>query len=158
MEKLESLQKRALKWILFEENRSYSPEIYLQKCKDIDILPLSKNFDLNDLLFFHKIINELVPVSLPSYLSFYEGGSRLRRCHLDRLSIVCSLLPRSTQSSVRSNSHLSKSFFYRTHLLWNTLPFDLRTISSPTLFKSELIKHLWHSLMDDDDNSSFDET
>ena len=138
MEKLESLQKRAIKWILFEENRSYSPQIYLQKCKDIDILPLSKKFDLNDLIFFHKIVNELVPVYLPSYLSFYEGGSRLRRCHLDRLSIFCSLLPRSTQSSVRSNNHLTKSFFYRTHLLWNNLPFDLRSITSPTLFKSLL--------------------
>ena len=28
-EKLESLQKRALKWILFEKNRSYPPEVYL---------------------------------------------------------------------------------------------------------------------------------
>ena len=156
-DKLESLQKRALKWILFEENHSYSPEIYLQKCKAIDILPLSKKFDLNDLLFFHKIVNDLVPVSLPSYLSFYEGGSRLRRCHLDSLSIICSLIPRSSQASARSNSPLSKSFFYRTHLLWNTLPFDLRKISSPSLFKSDLIKFLWNSLLDKEDNSSSDE-
>jgi hypothetical protein len=157
MEKLESLQKRALKWILFEENRSYSPRIYLQKCKDIDILPLSKKFDLNDLIFFHKVVYELVPVYLPSYLSFYGGGSRLRRCHLDRLSIVCSLLLRSTQSSVRSNNHLTKSLFNRTHLLWNILPFDLRIIISPTLFKSLLTKHLWNSLMENDDNSPSDE-
>ena len=154
MEKLESLQKRALKWILSEENRSYPPDVYLQKCRDTDILPLSKKFDLNDLLYFHKVINDLVPVSLPSYLSFYDGSSRLRRCHLDHLSIVCSLIPRSSQSSARSNSHLSKSFFYRTHLLWNILPLDLRTISSPIVFKSKLTKHLWHSLEINDESSS----
>ena len=130
---------------------------YTYKCKAIDILPLSKKFDLNDLLFFHKIVNNLVPVSLPSYLSFYEGGSRLRRCHLDSLSIICSLIPRSSQASARSNSPLSKSFFYRTHLLWNTLPFDLRKISSPSLFKSDLIKFLWNSLLVKEDNSSSDE-
>jgi hypothetical protein len=72
MEKLESLQKRALRWILFEENRSYSPQIYLQKCKDIDILPFSKKFDLNYLIFFHKIFNELVPVNLPAIFLFMK--------------------------------------------------------------------------------------
>ena len=146
--KLESLQKRALKWILSEEGLSYTAETYIKKCKSVDILPLSQKFDLNDLVFFHKIVNSLVPVTLPSYLSFYDGISRLRSCHLDNLSLVSSITPRSSQSASRSNSPLSKSFFYRTHLLWNSLPFTLREIGSPSLFKSELTKHLWTSLMD----------
>ena len=156
--KLESLQKRAIKWILSEEDCSYPQELYFQKCKSIDLLPLSLRFDLNDLLFFHKVINDLVPLTLPEYLTFYEGGSRLRRCHLDRLSIVSSLIPRSSQASDRSNSPLSKSFFYRTHLLWNKLPFNIREIVSPSLFKSETIKYLWSSLLDitSDANSDYD--
>ena len=41
--KLESLHKRAIKWILSEENLSYSSEQYIQKCKAMDILPLAKS-------------------------------------------------------------------------------------------------------------------
>ena len=145
--KLESLQKRAIKWILSEEGHSYSPELYVQKCKFLDILPLSAKFDLNDLLFFHKVVNDLVPISLPSYLSFYQGGSRLRSCHLDKLSIVSSLIPISSQYSDRSNNPFSKSFFYRTHLLWNNLSLELREILCPSLFKLEISKHLWNTLL-----------
>ena len=145
--KLESLQKRAIKWILSEEGHSYSPELYVQKCKFLDILPLSAKFDLNDLLFFHKVVNDLVPISLPSYLSFYQGGSRLRSCHLDKLSIVSSLIPISSQFSDRSNNPFSKSFFYRTHLLWNNLSLELREILCPSLFKLEISKHLWNTLL-----------
>lgn len=54
-DKLESLQKRAIKWILSEEDHSYSPEQYIKKCKEVDILPLSSKFDLNDLIFSIKL-------------------------------------------------------------------------------------------------------
>ena len=87
----------------------------------------------------------LVPLTLPSYLSCYDVTSRLRNWHLDSLSLVSSLVHRSSQSS---NSPLFKSLFYRAHLLWNSLPFVLREIQSPSLFKSEFIKHLWTSLVD----------
>ena len=52
----------------------YPPEVYLQKCKAIDILPLSKKCDFNDLLFCHKIVYNLIPVYLPTFLSFFESG------------------------------------------------------------------------------------
>ena len=151
-EKLESLQKRAIKWILSEEGHSYSPEVYKRKCKQVDILPLASKFDLNDLVFFYKIVNELIPVSLPDYLSFYQGSSRLRRCHFDSLSVVSSIIPRSTQ-----NNALSRSFFYRTHLLWNQIPLEIRQITSLSLFKSEVTKHLWKLVLhtSDDLSSSF---
>ena len=50
---------------LSEENLSHSSEQYIQKCKAVDILPLTRKFDLNELIFFHKAIKNLVPVSLP---------------------------------------------------------------------------------------------
>ena len=114
-----------------------------------------QKFDLNDLLFFHKSINNLVPVSLPQYLSFYLGGSRLRHCHLDSQSLVSSIVPRSSQSSIHSSGPLSKSFFYRTHLLWNSLPLEIRQISCPSSFKSHLTKHFWSALSDSEANTSF---
>ena len=148
-------------WILSEENSSYSADLYVKKCRQVDILPLSLKFDLNDLLFLHKVINCLIPVSLPDYLTFYQGGSRLRRSHLDNYSLVSSILPRfncqnrSYEQDVNSRNPFSKSFFYRTHLLWNTLPLDLRKISCPGSFKTEVIQHLWKSVLEEEHSLSF---
>ena len=38
-DKLESLQKRAIKWILSEEHCSYSAELYIKKCKQVIFFP-----------------------------------------------------------------------------------------------------------------------
>ncbi len=96
-------------------------------------------FDLNDLLLFHKIIHDLVPVNLPNYLNLFDGQSRLRSSHLDRLSFVSNLLPRGNSTSL-----LNKSFFFRVHTLWNALSFEIREteIESPLIFKARLIEHL----------------
>ena len=151
-DKLEGLQKRAIKWILSEEEFSYSVELYITKCKQVDILPLNLKFDLNDLIFFHKVFYNLVPVTLPDYLKLYQGGSRLRQSHLDSLSLISSIIPRSSQNP------LSRSFFYRTHLLWNKLPLDIRQLVPPNSFKSSLIKHLWKSVTVEELDSSFSST
>ena len=151
-DKLEGLQKRAIKWILSEEEFSYSVELYITKCKQVDILPLNLKFDLNDLIFFHKVFYNLVPVTLPDYLKLYQGGSRLRQSHLDSLSLISSIIPRSSQNP------LSRSFFYRTHLLWNKLPLDIRQLVPPNSFKSSLIKHLWKSVTVAELDSSFSST
>ena len=71
-----------------EEARSYSDELYALRCKQIDILPLQQHFDINDLLFFHKIVYNIIPVSLPNYISPYDGVSRLRTSHLDHMLFV----------------------------------------------------------------------
>ena len=86
--KFESLQKQAIKWIHGEEARSYSDEVYTLRCKQAEILPLQQHFDLNDLLFFHKIVYNIIPVSLPNYISPYDGVSRQRASHLDHMSFV----------------------------------------------------------------------
>ena len=128
--KIESIQKRALKWILSEEGESYSSwSKYISKCKQADLLPLSERFKLNDLLFLHKVINDLIPVELPNYLSFFQGQSRLRSSHLDSLSLINSITPHS------STNAFAKSFYYRTHCLWNKLPLEIREIESHHLFK-----------------------
>ena len=149
MDKLESIQKRSIKWILSEEYRSYSPySNYVQKCKDVNLLPLSNRFELNDLIFLHKIIYKLCPVELPSYLSFYEGTSRLRSCHLDSLSLVSAITPRSPTNP------FAKAFFFRTHTLWNSLPSDIRAIEINKHFKSKVIHFLWKKVVPGDINNS----
>ena len=64
--KFESLQRRAMKWINNEEGCSYSDELYEFRCKQTDILPLKLHFDLNEILLFHKIVYNLIPVTMPS--------------------------------------------------------------------------------------------
>ena len=94
LQKFESLQKFCIKWILSEEYIRYNTNImYVQKCRQVNLLPLTKHFTLNDLVLFHKIVYELVPIKLPNYLSFFNGITRLRSSHLDNLSIVSNLQP-----------------------------------------------------------------
>ena len=157
-QKFESFQKTCIKWILSEEHLSYqSYDTYIMKCKQVNILPLALKFDLNDLVLFHKIIHDIVPISLPPYLKLFEGQSRLRSTHLDELSYVSDLIPRGN-----STVHLDKSFFYRTHSLWNALPYELREMEGVSVFKSNLVRHMWDSLVPKDwtdvnDNSCLDD-
>ena len=150
LQKFESLQKRAIKWILFEENIRYnSLTTYIQKCRQVNLLPISNKFDLSDLILFHKIVYELSPLKLPMYLTFFSGTSRLRSCHFDSLTFVSSIHPKSYSNSMSNSNYknvLGNSFFYRTHLKWNNLPFEIRDTSNPCKFKKELIKYFWENL------------
>ena len=163
LQKLETLQKRCIKWILSEENISYHSYIsYVKKCRQVDLLPLSSRFDLSDLLLFHKIVYELTPLKLPYYLTLYQGNSRLRSSHLDRLSVVSSIHPNfNITNAINENSYSSRnafanSFSYRTHTKWNSLPFELRDMPHPLTFKKDLINYLWGSLVEQDSSEDED--
>ena len=156
--KFESIQKRAIKWILSEEFSSYGARnTYLRKCKEVNILPLNSRFDINDLAFFHKIIYGLIPVELPSYLGFSQG-SRLRSSHLNNHSLISSITPKISSrnnNDIISNSNVScissfrafeNSYFYRTHLKWNKLPLEVKEISSHTIFKNKLETLFWKDI------------
>ena len=128
-----------LKWILSELELSYSNEVYLRKCKQVNILPLLYRFMFNDMNLFHKVVYKIIPVTMPDYLRLYSGDSRLRSTHLDNLSFVSNIA--STTTSI---SNHNKSFFFRSHTLWNFLPFDLRNSMIPSQFKIKLAKHYWN--------------
>ena len=135
-------RKKCLKWILCETELSYSNKVYLQKCQQVNILPLSYRFKFNDMTLFHKIVYKLIPMSMPDYLTFYNGNSRLRSTHLDSLSFVTNIA--STASSI---NNLNKSFFFRSHTIWNYIPFEIRNISSPVEFRKKLILHFWSEIL-----------
>ena len=127
--------------LLNEEFTSYSDyDTYLQKCMEVNILPISKHFDLTDLCYFHKIVNCLVPTTLLDYVTRNRGNSRLRSNHLDRGSYICNL---DNIGKCNSTSPIFKSYFYRTTLLWNKLPQDIRTTPSVTTFKTRATQFLW---------------
>ena len=146
IEKLESLQKRSLKWVLKNTYLSLGDtRVYYKVCKKINILPLAIRFDFKDLLFFHQIFYGISTVSFPYYMKKFTG-SRLRHSHLDNLSMVSDVLPKIPQnltSSHTRNIGISKSFFYRAHILWNNLPYDVRSIESPSNFNDRLLAHHW---------------
>ena len=136
----EVIQKNAIKWILNEEFVSYSNyETYLRKCKNLNILPISKHFELTDLCFFHKVLNGYVSTKLPNYVVKYRGNSRLRNKHLDTDCYVSEL---EQNSKCKLSIPIFKNFFYRTTFLWNKLPRDIRDISNTisSMYSNHYIK------------------
>ena len=86
-------------------------------------------------------------------MKFFDGNSRLRKCHLDRLSLVSSIKPNcNVISETNKNSALYKSFYYRVHLLWNELPFEIRECDCLSTFQDRLVKFLWKSSKEESDN------
>ena len=81
--------------------------VYVSKCKQVNIPPLSFRFNFNDMNLFHKIVYKTIPVNIPDYLTLYSGDSRLRQTHLDNLSFVSNIA--STTTSIKSK--LAKHFW-----------------------------------------------
>ena len=139
----EKLQKKALKWILKEENLHYNDETYLIKCYQANLTPMKFFFDINDLAFFHKIVYENIPISLPDYIKAYTGQGRLRKTNLDSLCYVCTFKS-TTYPSNRSPFY--KSFFYRVIHTWNNLPLHIRNITNYHTFKRKAACHYFDIL------------
>ena len=135
MNKFDSFQKKCLQWILSQEEKSYSHEVYISKCKQVDIPPLSFRFNFNNMNLFHKIVYKTIPVNIPDYITLYSEDSRLCRTHLDNLSFVSNIA--STTTNI---ANLNKSFFFRFHTLWNSLPFDIRNSMRLYIVKLDSIK------------------
>ena len=160
LEKIESLQKRCIKWVMNEEYYSYSPEIYFCRCRELDILPIKYRFILKDLKLFHSIINFNSPISLPEYMHHHTGTSRLRHSHLDELSIVSDVQPRITVNYSSSHeeqcsstlSQFSNSYFYRSMNLWNSLSKESRSLTSSKIFETSVKLHLWNLALPTESN------
>ena len=126
--KLESLQRKAVKWILSEQNIDYGDYDYIHRLHSLDLLPLDNKFNFTDLILFHRIIHKKICIQLPSYLSLFSvGSSRLRNTHMDPLSFVSNIQPRinktvNSRYEWESLDEFKDSYFYRVHLAWNKLP------------------------------------
>ena len=91
--------------------------------------------------------NFACPVGTPRKV--FESSGRLRHCHLDSLSICSSVLPKIPQNTELSNTStgITQSFFYRAHITWNNLPFEIRNIESEPLFAKILMNYLWKEIL-----------
>ena len=83
------------------------------------------------MVIFHQVVYKLIPLSMPDYLTIFDGISGLRTTHLDELSYISHV-----QHNTTSINNLNKSFFFRSHSLWNALPLEIR--KEKILLNSEL--------------------
>ena len=123
----------------------YSNSQYLDRLKEIDILPMYLKFIYNDLVLFHKIIYKIVPIDIPQYLVLSSDNNTDSQQYFqrqtrtfnddDRLKIKSKVTPR-----IDAFKH---SYFQRSYSAWNGLPFDLRSIRSSDRFRAQLKEHLW---------------
>ena len=144
--KFEAIQKNAIKWILNEEFVSYSDhDVYFGKCNEVNISPVSKTFDLNNLMFFHKIVNGQNPTKLPSYITKYNGISRLTNNHLDHECYVCNL---EYSNNAKTKSPLLAGYFYRIIHTWNKLPLVTRQTPCENEFKNFVKKIFWDEILE----------
>ena len=140
----EKLQKKAIKWIFGEQNPHYDQETYLNRCMQTQIIPMMKFFDLKDLVLFHKIVYETVPISLPNFIERYSGLGRLRQANLDSLSFVGYV--NSNHINKFSRSPFYKSFYHKVLHTWNSLPYHIRCIPDIPTFKHKIETYFWSEL------------
>ena len=67
------------------------------------------------------------------------------------LSIVSDIKPamlpqRSQSNEIGEYQTFKNTYFYRSYLAWNNLPFELRKITNPKMFKTKLKKHIWKEI------------
>ena len=145
LNKIEALQKRAVKWILFERFEHYNDLDYVNKLHKLDFLPMANRFVLTDLLLFHKIVYNDICIKMPDYIvlnNINEYG-RSSRSAADNNSDFLQY-----KSIERAKiAAFSNSFFYRSVIEWNKLPLNIREITSHDIFRVKLKSHLWAILM-----------
>ena len=139
--KFEAIQKRAIKWINGQQFDHYTDNEYMNRLREFNILPIKCKFALNDLMLYFKIINQLIEIKLPEHFSFIkpEEVRYTRKTapiikDLDVTQVKCCITP--------SCDVFRNSFFYRTMILWNSLPYGIRQEVKISLFKSQVIKFL----------------
>ena len=140
----EKLQKKAIKWIYGEQNHHYDHVTYVNRCMQIQIIPMLKFFDINDLVLLHEIIYEKVPLSLPNFVHRYSGSGRLRQANLDSLLFVSHV--NSDHNNMPCRSPFYKTFYHKVLHVWNSLPYHIRSIPDTSNFKNEIKTYVWQEL------------
>ena len=57
-----------IKWINGEPYSSYNEDKHATEQNKLNILHVKEKFVYNDLMLFYKIVNSIIPVSLPNYI------------------------------------------------------------------------------------------
>ena len=166
-DKVESVQRKAVKWILGEQDHHYNDFEYQSRLKSLELMPMESKFLFTDLIIFHNIYYDQSVIKLPQYLTPLTDDDRNRlRPNIRppvRLGAEAPGLPDMNQRrinrhdslslkcTIEANDHSFKnSFFFRTFSEWNDLPTELKGDTDPGVFRTNLKKHLWDLMIDPD--------
>ena len=126
-ERIERVQRRATKWIL----RTGTCEIpYKQRLLKLELLPLSYDREMKDLVFFFKALYGYVDLNINNCVSFIQHGR-------NRLSQATGVM---LQTPMCRTATFQSSYFNRIVKPWNNVCHDVNpdTFSSPISFKNFL--------------------
>ena len=161
IEKLERVQRRAVKWILSELDHHYNDVEYIKRLKDLDLLPLRYRFLLSDLTMFYKIYYNKTCIKLPEYYIpvTNEDFGRLRKTikppdYLTRNQILNLEKLRQTKNDSLSVKCMTEvkhnvfrdSYFFRAIHEWNRIPVEIRSAPSIAVFEKDLTCYLWKQI------------
>ena len=169
-EKVESIQRRAVKWILGEQDHHYNDIEYLSRLRDLDLMPMAQKFKYTDLVMFHSIFNNLSVIELPHYLTTLNVSERSRlRSNIrppERLGNAEQSDLSAFYLNERRNNRYDRfslksvveaktrsfrsSFFFRTHSSWNDLPTEIKGEPDPGIFRANLKKNMWDQMLTTD--------
>ena len=108
----------------FAHNSAYKP---LHSTETLHWLPVNFRIKYKILLIAYKCVNYVVPIHIQNHISIYVPNRPLRSLTAEYL-----VVPRA------KTSFGTRSFAYAAPHLWNSLPFEIRTASSLTVFKNKL--------------------
>ena len=131
-------------------------------------MPMETKFKFTDLTFFHQVYKGMSVVKLPSYLTGIPLNDRNRlRSNIRQPSrfneFESSEMSNPSQRRVNRHDQFSlrctaegrsmsfkNGFFFRTHLEWNELPTDLKSVDDADIFVTGLKQHLWDAALPGD--------
>ena len=125
LKKLNSVHRRAIKQLIYNPNLDTD-----QKFKELNLLPLEKQLEMNKIIMVHKLYNEKTPPYLTNLIQ--KATPRYNSKNL--------IKPRSY------NDCFDTSLAYSGSCLWNKLPNKLKNITSARAFKNELNLHYFDRL------------
>ncbi|CAB4008436.1 Hypothetical predicted protein, partial [Paramuricea clavata] len=135
---VEKVQRRATKWILMNREMPYK-----ERLSSLNLLPLSYDREMKDLIFFYKALFGFINVNLSNYVSFVSRGRT-------RLSLSSEYI---LQNPLCKTTTFQSSYYNRIVNIWNTVSQEvsLDSFSRPSSFKCYL-KHKYSNLV----NSIYD--
>ena len=131
--RVERVQRRATKWILINGELSYK-----ERLLTLDMLPLTLDREIKDLMFMYKALFGFINVDINNYVSFVSHG----RTRSSQSSKYLLQIQRCRTSTFQS------SYYNRIVKTWNTIckETNLDTIHTPSSFK-HLLKRRYTNLL-----------
>ena len=107
--------------------------------KDLHWLPIKYRIMYKINLITFKSLNDIGPLYIKEILTFYEPTRVLRSSNQLLLNVP----------NFRLSTFGGRSFYVQAPILWNDLPFELRTLNLLSIFKSKLKTHYFRLAFSD---------